>query len=203
MYGIKGNEFEERLEELANQLNFRHYLNQSFYTLSGGQKRRIEIARAIFHKPKLLLLDEPTTGLDPESRKNVWEIIWNLKNNLGITIFLTTHYLEEAKGSDLITVINQGEIVATGTAIELQKKYSCDRLVLYPYKQTTSQLISNVKKLQMDYKNTEDNIIIENPSIDSVRKILKYNSLINSFEFFKGNLDDAFINILKHVEDKA
>ena len=128
LYGIIGNEFENRLEEVANQLDFKNYLNQPFHTLSGGQKRRVEIARAIFHEPKILLLDEPTTGLDPESRKTVWEIIGTLKNNFGMTIFLTTHYLEEARNSDLITVINQGRIVATGTAIALQKKYSCDRL---------------------------------------------------------------------------
>lgn len=121
LYGIIGNEFENRLEEVANQLDFKNYLNQPFHTLSGGQKRRVEIARAIFHEPKILLLDEPTTGLDPESRKTVWEIIGTLKNNFGMTIFLTTHYLEEARNSDLITVINQGRIVATGTAIALQK----------------------------------------------------------------------------------
>lgn len=119
LYGIIGNEFENRLEEVANQLDFKNYLNQPFHTLSGGQKRRVEIARAIFHEPKILLLDEPTTGLDPESRKTVWEIIGTLKNNFGMTIFLTTHYLEEARNSDLITVINQGRIVATGTAIAL------------------------------------------------------------------------------------
>ena len=93
LYGIIGNEFENRLEEVANQLDFKNYLNQPFHTLSGGQKRRVEIARAIFHEPKILLLDEPTTGLDPESRKTVWEIIGTLKNNFGMTIFLTTHYL--------------------------------------------------------------------------------------------------------------
>lgn len=91
LYGIIGNEFENRLEEVANQLDFKNYLNQPFHTLSGGQKRRVEIARAIFHEPKILLLDEPTTGLDPESRKTVWEIIGTLKNNFGMTIFLTTH----------------------------------------------------------------------------------------------------------------
>lgn len=132
LFGIVGENFENRLEEVANQLDFKNYLNQPFYTLSGGQKRRVEIARAIFHKPKILLLDEPTTGLDPESRKIVWGIIGKLKNSFGMTIFLTTHYLEEARNSDLITVINHGKIVATGSAITLQKKFSCDQLFCNP-----------------------------------------------------------------------
>ena len=203
LYGIIGNEFENRLEEVANQLDFKNYLNQPFHTLSGGQKRRVEIARAIFHEPKILLLDEPTTGLDPESRKTVWEIIGTLKNNFGMTIFLTTHYLEEARNSDLITVINQGRIVATGTAIALQKKYSCDRLFLYPYKETMEQLITSVKNVPLSYKISDDHLIIEDPSIGNVREILKYDSLIDSFEYFKGNLDDAFINILKQTGDSV
>ena len=193
LYGIMGKDFEDRLEEVAVQLDFKNYLNQPFHTLSGGQKRRVEIARAIFHRPKILLLDEPTTGLDPESRKTVWKIIGTLKNNFGMTIFLTTHYLEEARNSDLITVINRGEIVATGTAITLQKKYSCDRLFLYPYKETMEQLVISIKNASLSYKKFDDHLIIEDPSISNVREILKYDSLIDSFEYFKGNLEASFI----------
>ena len=181
-------------------MDFKNYLNQPFYTLSGGQKRRVEIARAIFHKPKILLLDEPTTGLDPESRKIVWGIIGKLKNSFGMTIFLTTHYLEEARNSDLITVINHGKIVATGSAITLQKKFSCDRLFLYPCNGKMNQLITSVENIPLPYKQSYDYLIVENPSIANVREILKYDELIDSFEYFKGDLDDAFINILKQTE---
>ena len=200
LFGIVGENFENRLEEVANQLDFKNYLNQPFYTLSGGQKRRVEIARAIFHKPKILLLDEPTTGLDPESRKIVWGIIGKLKNSFGMTIFLTTHYLEEARNSDLITVINHGKIVATGSAITLQKKFSCDRLFLYPCNGKMSQLITSVENIPLPYKQSYDYLIVENPSIANMREILKYDELIDSFEYFKGDLDDAFINILKQTE---
>lgn len=200
LFGIVGENFESRLEEVANQLDFKNYLNQPFYTLSGGQKRRVEIARAIFHKPKILLLDEPTTGLDPESRKIVWGIIGKLKNSFGMTIFLTTHYLEEARNSDLITVINHGKIVASGSAITLQKNFSCDRLFLYPGNGKMNQLITSVENIPLPYKQSYDYLIVENPSIANVREILKYDELIDSFEYFKGDLDDAFINILKQTE---
>lgn len=200
LFGIVGENFENRLEEVANQLDFKNYLNQPFYTLSGGQKRRVEIARAIFHKPKILLLDEPTTGLDPESRKIVWGIIGKLKNSFGMTIFLTTHYLEEARNSDLITVINHGKIVATGSAITLQKKFSCDRLFLHPCNGKMNQLITSVENIPLPYKQSYDYLIVENPSIANMREILKYDELIDSFEYFKGDLDDAFINILKKTE---
>ena len=200
LFGIVGENFESRLEEVANQLDFKNYLNQPFYTLSGGQKRRVEIARAIFHKPKILLLDEPTTGLDPESRKIVWGIIGKLKNSFGMTIFLTTHYLEEARNSDLITVINHGKIVASGSAITLQKNFSCDLLFLYPCNGKMNQLITSVENIPLPYKQSYDYLIVENPSIANVREILKYDELIDSFEYFKGDLDDAFINILKQTE---
>lgn len=200
LFGIVGENFESRLEEVANQLDFKNYLNQPFYTLSGGQKRRVEIARAIFHKPKILLLDEPTTGLDPESRKIVWGIIGKLKNSFGMTIFLTTHYLEEARNSDLITVVNHGKIVASGSAITLQKNFSCDRLFLYPGNGKMNQLITSVENIPLPYKQSYDYLIVENPSIANVREILKYDELIDSFEYFKGDLDDAFINILKQTE---
>ncbi|WP_288562673.1 ABC transporter ATP-binding protein [uncultured Streptococcus sp.] len=203
LFGILGKEFEDRLEAVAKELDFQNYLNQPFHTLSGGQKRRVEIARAIFHEPKILLLDEPTTGLDSESRKTVWEIIGKLKKTFGMTIFLTTHYLEEARNSDLITVINKGKIVAAGSAISLQKKYSCDRLLLYPYKEAMNHLIANVKNISLPYTIFDDRLVIENPSVNNVLEILKYDSLIDSFEFFKGNLDDAFINILKQTEDSV
>ena len=200
LFGIVGENFESRLEEVANQLDFKNYLNQPFYTLSGGQKRRVEIARAIFHKPKILLLDEPTTGLDPESRKIVWGIIGKLKNSFGMTIFLTTHYLEEARNSDLNTVINHRKIVASGSAITLQKNFSCDRLFLYPCNGKMNQLITSVENIPLPYKQSYDYLIVENPSIANVREILKYDELIDSFEYFKGDLDDAFINILKQTE---
>ncbi|WP_224133146.1 MULTISPECIES: ABC transporter ATP-binding protein [Leuconostoc] len=203
LYGIKGRKFDKRLDELANKLNFKKYLNQNFITLSGGQKRRVEIARAIFHNPKILLLDEPTTGLDPKSRKRVWEIIWELKKNLGMTIFLTTHYLEEAKNSDLIMVLNNGKIIAKGSSLELKNQYSCDKFLIYPQNNVKDNLINSLVKSNIKFEEFEDHVIIQNPSIDEVSKELKKNSdLIDSFEFQKGSLDDAFLNILKRSEEE-
>ena len=105
---------------------------QYFKTLSGGQKRRTEIARALFSDPEILLLDEPTTGLDPETRQVVWKVIYDLQQKSNMTIFLTTHYMEEAAVADHVVIINKGKIVAEGTPAELKAKHSYDRLKLVP-----------------------------------------------------------------------
>lgn len=198
LYGITGERFQKKLTQLADYLDFKHYLNQRFGTLSGGQKRRVEIARAIFHQPQLLLLDEPTTGLDPESRQRVWKIIWNLKQELGMTVFLTTHYLDEARNSDLIEVIDHGKIIAKGTANELQTRYSSDRFYLYAKKGKISELELVLTKEKFDFTNEGEKLKLVGISFEEVYTILqKVASLLDSIEFFKGNLDDAFLNLIK------
>lgn len=198
LYGITGESFQKKLTQLADYLDFKNYLNQRFGTLSGGQKRRVEIARAIFHQPQLLLLDEPTTGLDPESRQRVWEIIWDLKQRLGMTVFLTTHYLDEARNSDLIEVIDQGKIIAKGTANELQTQYSSDRFYLYAKKGKISELESVLAKEKFDFTKEGEKLKLVGTSLKEVHTILqKAETSLDSFEFFKGDLDDAFLNLIK------
>ena len=115
LYGITGKEFKKRLAELASLLDFENLLNRTVGKLSGGQRRRIDIARAILHKPELLILDEPTTGLDPQTRKLLWDVVRNLRRTDGMTVLLTTHYMEEAADADYVVIIDSGKISAEGT----------------------------------------------------------------------------------------
>ena len=115
LYGIFGTAFKFRLEELSELLDIKDILKRQLGKLSGGQKRRIDIARALIHKPELLILDEPTTGLDPKTRITVWSIVEKLRKEDGLTVFLTTHYMEEASDSDYVVIIDAGKIVAEGT----------------------------------------------------------------------------------------
>lgn len=117
LYGIYGKEFEKRLDELSDILNFKDLLKRSVKKLSGGQRRKIDIARALFPHPKILILDEPTTGLDPQTRKNIWNVINKLRKEEQITVLLTTHYMEEAADADYVVIIDSGKKVASGTPL--------------------------------------------------------------------------------------
>ena len=131
LYGIHGAEFGARLDELSQLLGFSDFMTRPLGKLSGGQRRRADIARALFHKPRVLVLDEPTTGLDPQTRMNLWEIIGQLRKKDGLTVFLTTHYMEEAADADNVVIIDSGVKAAEGTPLELKNKYTGDYITLY------------------------------------------------------------------------
>ena len=126
LYGITGAAFRKRLAELAELLEFKDLLKRALGKLSGGQRRRIDIARALFHKPKILILDEPTTGLDPQTRKTLWNVVSNLRKNENMTVFLTTHYMEEAAEADYVVILDSGKISAEGTPLALKNTYTGD-----------------------------------------------------------------------------
>ena len=131
LYGIHGKEFEEKYEKLASLLDFADLSSRTYGKLSGGQKRRVDIARALIHDPEILILDEPTTGLDPQTRKTVWKVVNDLRKEKGLTVFLTTHYMEEVTDADYIVILNKGEIVAEGSPLELKNKYTGDFISIY------------------------------------------------------------------------
>lgn len=131
LYGITGKEFKNRLDELSELLGFEDILNRTVGKLSGGQRRRIDIARALLHNPKILFLDEPTTGLDPQTRQLLWSVITMLRKTHGLTVFLTTHYMEESADSDYVVILDAGQISAEGTPLELKNKYTGDFITLY------------------------------------------------------------------------
>ena len=131
LYGLKGKVLDERINELAYLLNLNDLLKRQVNKLSGGQKRRVDIARALIHKPEIIILDEPTTGLDPQTRKNIWNVINNLRKTEGITVFLTTHYMEEATDANYIVILDNGKITTEGSPVELKNKYTRDSVILY------------------------------------------------------------------------
>jgi len=191
-YGIDKLSFEKRIDEIDEFIEIRTIYSQRYGKLSGGQKRKADLARALINWPEILIMDEPTTGLDPKSRKDMWKLINKLRIAKEITIFLTTHYMEEVMDADKIVVIDQGEILATGSSEELRLKYSCDRVKIIPIHGLKEKLIED----HVDFyeTNTLINIVLENcfKGFDVVEKYKKY---IKEFEILRGDMDDVFLNI--------
>lgn len=185
----------ERYQELVEYLNLSSIENQKFKTLSGGQKRRVEIARALFSNPEILLLDEPTTGLDPETRKIVWDVIRDLKNNKGMTIFLTTHYMEEAADADHVVIIDEGNLITEGTPTQLKDRYSKDRLKIVP--KNRQKLIKTLEENSQPYQRISDQFVIIVKSVEeTIHLIDLFKDNIAQFEVIKGNMDDVFIDVI-------
>lgn len=188
LYGINGCLFKKRYLELEKLFDLSEIKNKQIKKLSGGQKRRVDIARAIINKPEILILDEPTTGLDPGTRKKIWNIIRSLRKENNMTVFLTTHYMEEAASADYITILDRGKVIAEGTPHELKNKYAKDTIIIYNVKE------DEIKKLKLDYKKIRDAYKIE---IDGTEKatelIIKNKSLFKDYEVIKGNMDDVFL----------
>ncbi|MBN2299724.1 MAG: ABC transporter ATP-binding protein [Acholeplasmataceae bacterium] len=195
LYQEKKSEVKKRYEELREYLHLEEFENQRFITLSGGQKRRTEIARALFSNPEILLLDEPTTGLDPETRQVVWKVIDDLKKKHGLTIFLTTHYMEEAANADHVVIIHKGKIVAQGTPAELKDAYSYDRLKIVPLNR--EKLIKVLNDQKREYEKIADQYIIPvlDPK-DSIGLIDLLKDNIKQYEVLMGTMDDVFIKVI-------
>lgn len=188
LYGIYGRAFDKRLQELIDLFDFSNYVNQNAGKLSGGQRRRIDIARALIHKPEILILDEPTTGLDPQTRKNIWKVIEKLQKEEGLTVLLTTHYMEEATKANSVLIIDKGQSIAWATPHELKKKYAQDTIYLYGVNEDV------VKSLHQDYIKTLDGYQIKVTSTAQATKlILAYPNVFQDYEVIKGNMDDVFL----------
>ena len=175
IHGASKAEAKNQCQKLSEILKLGDILKKKFKTLSGGQKRRAEIAAALMHTPELLFLDEPTTGLDPATRKDVWSIIEELRKNEKMTVFLTTHYMEEAADADKIIILDRGNIITQGTPFELKEKYAMDRLKLY-------------------YKSGEEEEISVASTLKALPIIREAEDKIDGFEVIQGNMDDVFLN---------
>ncbi|AND79921.1 ABC transporter ATP-binding protein [Streptococcus pantholopis] len=178
------------LTDLLDLTGLNGFLGQKYGTLSGGQRRRADIARALLNKPDLLFLDEPTTGLDIQTRQMIWNLLYRLKKEQGLTIFLTTHYLEEAENAELTYIIEQGQVLAQGTAMDLKKKYAKNKLYLVP---RANQLLENFSYPLIE---TELGFLAEGLTAQEAIAVLsRYREALTTFEFKPGTVNDAFIAI--------
>lgn len=190
LYGITGKAFEERLNELSDLLDLKDLLRRRVGKLSGGQKRRIDIARALFHRPKILILDEPTTGLDPQTRKLIWSVIESLRAKEGLTVFLTTHYMEEAADADYVVILDSGKIVAEGSPHDLKNKFVRDFVTLYRVRE------EDVKALGIPYEKVGEAYRISvKDTAEALSLINKYPDIFFDIEIIKGKMDDVFLAV--------
>lgn len=158
--------------------------------LSGGQRRRIDVARALLHKPEVLILDEPTTGLDPQTRKTLWEVIRDLRIHDGMTVFLTTHYMEESTDADYVIILDSGKIAAEGTPLELKNRYTGDFVTVYNADEQT------IKGLGFPYEKIRDAFRISVKNTAEARDlIIKHPAVFSDFEITKGKMDDVFLAV--------
>lgn len=190
LYGIMGAEAKQRIKELASLLNFTDLLNRTLEKLSGGQRRRIDVARALLHRPRILILDEPTTGLDPEARKTLWQVITDLRKQENMTVFLTTHYMEEAADADYVVILDNGKIAAEGTPLQLKNEFTGDFITLYHAND------NDIKNLGLPYEIIKDACRVAVKNTEEARNlIMKYPSLFADFEITKGKMDDVFLAV--------
>lgn len=198
LYGISGQGLKRRVAELAEMLDFGGLLGRTVGKLSGGQRRRVDIARALIHKPKILILDEPTTGLDPQTRKTLWEVIGNLREKEKMTVLLTTHYMEEAAGADYVVIIDGGRVAAEGTPLELKNAYTGDFITLYGVSRAEAE------SLGMPFASAGDAFVVKVPDTAAATKLItEHPGVFRDYEITKGGMDDVFLNVTgKKAEER-
>ena len=194
-YGISGEEKKKRIAKIVEMLELEPLLNRPVKALSGGQRRRLDIARSMIHEPKLLILDEPTTGLDPKTRQSVWHLIDDIREKTGMTVFLTTHYLEEAEKASEVVIMDHGKIIAQGTPNDLKNRYASDFVLAYS--ERTKDLDALMEQSKGAIYNT-DALAYRFPVKDSEearRFLASHKDLIKDFEVKKGTMDDVFLSV--------
>ena len=193
-YGMSKKEANARINELSDLLSLDEILKRKYGTLSGGQRRRVDIARALINKPRILFLDEPTTGLDPKTRKVVWNVINDLRRKTHLTVFLTTHYMEETSDADNVVIIDHGKIVACGTPNILKTKYSSNKLLWHI--ERTKENDELLDKYNLDYRYQLDSYNVRyDDNLSIIDFLSKERNKLTDYELIKGNMDDVFLNV--------
>lgn len=204
LYENDKNVLKKNLEYVCEILELTELLKRPYGKLSGGQKRRCEIARALMHTPDILFLDEPTTGLDPATRKSVWKTVHHLQKELHMTVFLTTHYMEEAAKADHIAILDQGHLMQYGTPFLLKEQFAKDKLRLIPKEEQIGWITERLKAMGSTYKIKEREVVVSIsdtlqalPLLDSLREQLE------GFEVVQGTMDDVFLNACRGEREDA
>lgn len=193
LYGMDKKEFENNLKYFIDKLDLGQILKKQLDKLSGGQKRKVDIVRALLHKPNILILDEPTTGLDPKTRKLVWDTINELRKTTNLTVLLTTHYMEEASIADNVVIIDGGKIVAEGSPLTLKNKYANDYIKAYKYDNSIFEILDKAKIPYKKEKNCLE--ILFKSTVEAKNFLVKHNNLFKDIEIVKGSMDDVFLSI--------
>lgn len=195
-YALSREEKKKNVADIIELLELQPILNQSVRTLSGGQLRRVDIARAMVHRPKLLILDEPTTGLDPKNRLSVWALIDKIRRETGMTVFLTTHYLEEAEKATDVVIMDKGRIIAHGTPNELKNRYSSDSLYSYSPRDKAFEGALLQRNAVFSYNAERGAYKISIRDTEEAKQLIAaYGGYLKDIEIVKGNMDDVFLNV--------
>lgn len=196
LYELSGRKIKERIEQVTEELSLKELLGRPFGKLSGGQKRKCEIARALLNTPEILFLDEPTTGLDPATRKSVWESIGRLQVDRNMTVFLTTHYMEEAAKAAHIAILDKGRLKEYGTPFSLKENFAKDRLFLMPKAEKEEILCNYLRETGKSFEKKEERFVIPlKATLEAVDLLKGAAGWIEGFEVVQGTLDDVFLNI--------
>ena len=193
-YKVPKEKVHERIEFALDLVDLADWKKAPVESLSGGMKRRVEIARGVVHFPKVLFLDEPTTGLDPQTRANVWDYILKLQKQEHITIFLTTHYMDEAEICNTVAIIDHGKIVAHDTPYNLKKKYTTTTMKI-----TTSRgedFAAYITEHKLHCQRENGSFVVRVTTVDDVLNITSlFRESIQDIEINKGTLNEVFIAI--------
>ncbi|HOO79526.1 MAG TPA: ABC transporter ATP-binding protein [Lachnospiraceae bacterium] len=196
LYEAENRKLKAQLEKVTEILELSDVLNRRYGKLSGGQKRRCEIASALLHTPEILFLDEPTTGLDPAARQSVWKTIHQLQKEMGMTVFLTTHYMEEAAKANHIAIMDHGKLVEFGTPFSLKERFAKDKLNLLPKQDAREHLMKLLRQNQIPFKEKEEYLrIYQDRTIDAIALLQRYQEYLEGFEVIQGTMDDVFLNV--------
>lgn len=202
LYNMPKQIVEERIDELIKLFDLSKVINVQYKKLSGGQKRRVDIARALINRPKILFLDEPTTGLDPNTRILVWDIINYLIISEDLTVFLTTHYMEEVIQAHQVVIIDEGEIVASGTPDKLKEDYASDILRIISARDEKIDDLFDENNITYTYERESYKVLIEN-SLNAYEIISLSPKVLGNFEVVKGNMDQVFLNVTGKVLEEG
>ncbi|HUJ76360.1 MAG TPA: ATP-binding cassette domain-containing protein [bacterium] len=197
-YDVRGAALRRRVQELSDSVGLGDFLDRRYGELSGGQRRRADVARALLHKPRILFLDEPTTGLDPQTRLRVWRSLAEMQRGERMTVFLTTHYMEEAAEADDVAIIDHGRVAARGTPASLKERYTSDTLVIVPRGDGALDRLLAAQGVTFS-RRAETLVVAVRDSLHALAILKAVEPHVASFEVIKGSMDAVFMNVTGHA----